>query len=169
MIRFFARRMITMRYISLVVSIMFVLCLIISCGEEEDGKEETPTTGSVSGVVKFVGEAPEGESEVQVSLFSVVDIETGRPAGPPAHFSAPLDKLTGEVPYTISDVSFGEYKLVAVGWERLDSPPGTPEVVIGMYGVAPPDDMQPDSITVSEEQPDVTGIDITADYSQIKE
>lgn len=155
-----------MRYISLVVSIMLVLCLIISCGEEEE--ETPPTTGSVSGTVTFVGETPEGESEMQVSLFSVVD-ETGKPAGPPAHFSEPFAEVTGEVQYKISGVSFGEYKLIVLGWELADSPTGTPEVVLGMYGFAPPDDMQPDTITVSEEQPDVTGIDIVADYSQIEE
>jgi len=145
---------------------MFITFLISSCAEED----ETPatTTGSVSGTITFIGEPPEGESEIQVSLFATVD-ESGRPAGPPDYFSEPFKEFKGAVPYKISGVSFGTYKLVAIGWERPDSPPGTPEIVLGMYGFAPPSDMQPDSITLSEEQPDVTGIDIVADYGQIKE
>ena len=158
-----------MRYISVVISTMLVLFLISSCGEEGE-EEETPiaTTGSVSGTVTFVGEPPEGESEIQVSMFSTVD-ENGRPTGPPDYFSEPFKEFRDQVPYKISGISFGTYKLVAVGWESPDSPPGTPEIVLGMYGFAPPNDMQPDSVTLSEEQPDVTGIDIIADYGQIKE
>ena len=156
-----------MRYISLVLSTMLVIFLISSCGEEDEEKPAM-TMGSVSGTVTFVGEPPEGDSEIQVSLFSTVD-EKGSPTGPPDYFSEPFKEFKGTVPYKISGVSFGTYKLIAVGWERPDSPPGTPEVVLGMYGFAPPNDMQPDSITLSEEQPDVTGIDIIADYGQIKE
>jgi len=150
----------TMRYISLVVSVIFVLFLITSCGEEEEDETPALTTGSVSGIVKFEGEPPEGESEIQVSLFSEVG-EKG-PVGPPDHYSEPFEKFTGEVQYKISGVSFGTYKLAAVGWESPDSPQDEPEVVLGMHG-----GMQPKSITVSEAQPDVTGIDITADYARL--
>jgi len=152
----------TMRYISLVIFTVFVIFLMSSCGEEDE--TPVPTTGSVSGTVTFVGMPPEGESEIQVSLFS-----TEHPAGPPDHYSEPFKEIKGEVLYKISGVSFGTYKFVAVGWERPDSPPGTPEVILGIYGFTPPDDMQPDSVTVSEEQPDVTGIDIIANYAEIKE
>lgn len=152
-----------MRYIGIAVSMAFVMFLAISCGEEE---EEAPTTGSVSGTITFIGEPPEGGGEIQVSLFSVLD-ENGRPAGPPDHYSEPFTEFTGEVTYKILDVSLGTYKLAAVGYEPPDSPPGTAETVLGMYGFAPPADMQPDSITVSEEQPDATGIDIIADYAEI--
>ncbi len=141
-----------MRYVSLVVSVIFVLFLITSCSEDENGEEPPPpTTGSVSGTVTFAGTPPEGESEIQVSLFS-----TEQPTGPPGHYSEPFQEVTGAVSYTIPGVSFGEYKLVAVGWERPDSPPGTQEQILGTYS---------GSVTVSEEQPDVTEVDITADYA----
>ena len=157
-----------MRYISLVISIVFVLCLISSCGEDDNDGTPALTTGSVSGTVTFVGEPPEGEIEIQISLFSEVG-EQGFPVGPPDHFSEPFKEFTGTVPYTISGVSFGTYKLIAVGLEFPDSPPGTPETILGMYGFAPPGDMQPDSVTVSEEEPDVTGVDIIANYAEIGE
>jgi len=158
-----------MRYTNLIIATMLILFLISSCGEEE-GEEEIPvlTTGSISGTITFVDEPPEGESEIQVSIFAAVD-ESGRPAGPPDYYSEPFTEFRGPVPYNISGISFGTYKLVAVGWERPDSPPGTAEIVLGMYGFAPPDDMQPDAVTLSEEQPDVTGIDIIASYAQTKE
>jgi hypothetical protein len=140
---------------------MFVLFLI-------SDETSIATTGSVSGTITFVGATPEGESEIQVSLFATVD-ESGRPAGPPDYFSESFKEFEGQVPYQISGVAFGTYKLVAIGWEHPDAPPGTPEIVLGMYGFAPPSDMQPDAITLSEEQPDVTGIDIVADYGQITE
>jgi len=152
-----------MRHINAVIAMVFVIFLIINCGEED--KTPAKITGSVSGKVTFVG-AHEGGGEIQVSLFATVD-ENGRPTGPPDHSSEPLTQITGEVPYQISGVSFGEYHLVAVGWESPDSTPGRPEIILGMYGLSPPDDVFPDSITLSEEQPDVTGIDIIADYSQI--
>ena len=155
-----------MRYVSLVISIVFVIFLASSCGEEDEEEEAVPTTGSVSGMVTFIGAPPEGGGEIQVSIFSTVDAN-GRPTGPPDHHSEPFEQLTGGVPYKISGVSFGTYKLAAVGYEPPDSGPGTPEIVLGMHGFAPPDDMQPDSFTVSEDQPDVTGIDIIANYATI--
>jgi hypothetical protein len=157
----FYGRLILMRYIGTAVSIALVIFLASSCGEEE---EEAPTTGTVSGTVTFIGEPPEAGGEIQVSLFSILD-ENGRPAGPPDHYSEPFTEFTGQVAYEILDVSFGTYKLAAVGFEPPDS--GGAEDVLGMYGFTPPGDMQPDPITVSEEQLDVTGIDIIADYAQI--
>jgi hypothetical protein len=156
----------TMRNFILLFSLTLAIFAIISCGED---KEETPlpTTGSVSGTVTFVGTPPEGAKEIQVSIFSTLDAK-GRPAGPPDYYSEPFTLFTGKVPYKISGVSFGTYKLAAVGYEVPNSPVGTPETVLGMYGFAPPADMKPDSFTISKENPDVTGIDITADYSAIK-
>lgn len=151
-----------MRYLVLFVCTMFAMFLIVSCGEDDE--EEAPTTGTVSGTVTFMGEPPEGDIIVRVSVFSVVD-EMGRPTGPPDHYSEPFTELTGQVTYKISGVSFGEYKLAAVGLEFVDSPPGTPQTVLGGYGMMPPDDMQADPFTVSEDQPDVTGIDIIASYA----
>lgn len=152
-----------MRYLVLFACMMFAMFLIVSCGEDEE-EEEAPTTGTVSGTVTFVGAPPEGDIEVQVSIFSVLD-EMGRPAGPPDHYSEPFTQLTDQVAYKISGVSFGEYKLAVVGLEFVGSPPGTPETILGGYGMSPPDDMQGDAFTVSEDQPDVTGIDIIASYA----
>jgi len=151
-------------YIIFAFIVMFTF-VFLSCGEEEE--TAVPTTGTVSGTVTFLGTPPPGENEVQVSLFATLDAQ-GRPAGPPDFYSDPLPQITGTVPYTISGVSFGTYKLVAVGWELKDSPPGTPEIPIGMYGFNPPTDNEPDPITVSKDNPDITGIDIIADYNLIK-
>ena len=148
-----------MRYLTLFISAMFAMFLIVGCGEEE----EAPTTGTVSGTVTFMGTPPEDEINVRVSIFSVVD-EMGRPTGPPDHYSELFTELTEQVPYEISGVSFGEYKLAAVGLEFVDSPSGTPQTILGAYGMTP-DDMQADPFTVSEDQPDVTGIDIIANYA----
>ena len=153
-----------MRYFILFVSIIFVIFAISSCGEEEE--EMPPTSGTVSGTVTFIGTPPEGNIEIQVSIFSVVD-EKGRPTGPPDRHSDPFTQFTGQVQYTISGVPFGTYKLAAVGYENKDNPPGMPETVLGMYGFKPPDDMTPDSFTIIEDQPDATGIDIVANYSAI--
>jgi len=154
-----------MRHISFFVLMMFVVFLAIGCGEDDE--EETPTTGSISGKVTFMGEPPEGGGEIQVSIFSVLD-ENGRPAGPPDHYSEPFTVFTGEVEYKISGVSFGTYKLAALGFEASDASAGNSETVLGMYGFAPPTDMEADSFTVSEDEPDATGIDIVADYSLIE-
>ena len=151
-----------MRYLVLFVCTMFAMFLIVSCGEDDE--EEAPTTGTVSGTVTFMGAPPEGDIIVRVSVFSVVD-EMGRPTGPPDHYSEPFTELAGQVTYKISGVSFGEYKLAAVGLEFADSPAGTAQTVLGAYGMAPPADMQADPLTVSEDQPDVLGIDIIADYA----
>jgi len=156
-----------MRYICLVVSTALVMFLASSCGEEDEEGETPPlTTGSISGTVTFVGTPPEAGGEVRVSIFSVAD-EMGRPMGPPDYYSELFEEVTGEVPYKISGVSFGTYKLVALGYKAPDAPSGVQEI-LGMYGVSPPDDdMQPDTLTVSEGEPEVTGIDIIADYAEI--
>ena len=154
-----------MRYLSFAVCVAFVMFLFNGCGDDDDDDNDAvPTTGSVSGTVTFAGEPPEGEIEVQVSIFSVVGAG-GMPAGPPDHYSEPFTEFTGQVAYKISGVSFGTYKLVAIGYEPVGAPPGTPETSLGIHGFSPPGDMEPDAVTVSEEQPDVTGIDIMASYA----
>lgn len=147
------------------VSIMFLACFFIHCGNEDI--LETPTTGTVSGVVTFVGEPPKDIGTISVSIFSQLD-EQGRPFGPPDRHSEPFKQFTGKVPYTISGVSYGTYKLAAVGYKASDAPVGSPQTILGMYGFNPPTDNTPDSFTVSKEQPDVKGIDIVANYSMIK-
>lgn len=153
-----------MRFVIFVALTLLVAFLVCSCGDDDE--EETPTTGTVSGTVTFVGTPPEDTGEIQVSIWSVLGA-SGYPEGPPDHYSAAFEEFTGDVKYTISGVSFGTYKLAAVGYEPSDAPMGTPETILGMYGFAPPGDMQADSFTVSEEEPEATGIDIIADYSAI--
>jgi len=144
---------------------MFTMFLIVGCG---DDNEVTPavTTGTVSGVITFVGTPPAGDVEVEVSIFSKLD-ENGHPAGPPDFYSDYLIETTGQVPYKISGVTFGTYKLAAVGYKASDALPGTSQTILGMYGFNAPKDMEPDSFTVSQEKPEATEIDITADYSAI--
>jgi hypothetical protein len=154
-----------MRCICLAVSIVFVMFLASGCGEEEE--EQVPTTGTVSGTVTFIGAPPEGGGEIRVSIFSILD-ENGDPMGPPDHYSELFEELTGEVLYEISGVSFGTYKLAAVGYKAPDWPSGR-QTILGRYGVSSADDMQPDPFEVSEEKPDVTGIDIVASYAAIEQ
>jgi hypothetical protein len=154
-----------MRYINITVFIVFTMFLIVGCG---DDNEVTPavTTGTVSGVITFVGTPPAGDVKIEVSIFSKLD-ENGHPAGPPDFYSDYLTKTAGQALYKISGVTFGTYKLAAVGYKAPDAQPGTPQTILGMYGFNAPKDMEPDSFTVSQEKPEATGIDITADYSAI--
>ncbi|MBD3184386.1 hypothetical protein GF312_19030 [Candidatus Poribacteria bacterium] len=146
--------------------ILLALMFVLGCGNDEDEEEaDLPSTGSISGTITFVDEPPEAEVKVQVSIFSMVDPTTNMPMGPPAHYSDPLTQHTGNVPYQISGVSFGEYKLAAVGYAVVGEGSGMPNNIIGMYGFSPPVDMEPDSFSVTEEQPDITGIDIIATYA----
>lgn len=154
-----------MRNVIIYIFLLIFAFFNINCGEEEI--IETPTTGTVSGIVTFVGEPPKDIGTISVSIFSKLD-ERGRPFGPPDHYSEPFKQFTGSVPYKISGVSFGTYKLAAVGYKAPDSPVGSPQIILGMYGFKPPADNMPDSFTVSKENPDTTGIDIVADYSMIK-
>jgi len=156
-----------MRIAVLFISFMLIIPLVAGCGEDDE-ESEIPTTGTVSGTITFIGTPPEGECEIQVSIFSSVD-EMGRPTGPPDHYSEPCDSSAAEVSYTITGVSFGTYKLAAVGYESADAPMGQAEIILGMYGFAPPDDMQSDSFTISEDDPDITGIDIIANYAEIED
>jgi hypothetical protein len=154
-----------MKYIIIVVFMVFTMSLIVGCGNDEEEKPSA-TTGTISGVITFVGTPPAGTVQVDVSIFSMID-ENGRPAGPPDFHSDYLTKTTGQSLYKISGVTFGTYKLVAVGYKAPDAQVGTSQTVLGMYGFKAPKDMQPDPVTVSKELPDATGIDITADYAAI--
>jgi hypothetical protein len=154
---------VAMRYVVITVFIVFVAFFVNGCGNEE---EAAPTTGTISGTVTFAGTPPENIVEIEVSIFAKLD-EQGRPSGPPDYYSEPFTQFTGNVPYKISGVSFGTYKLAAVGYKKPDAPVGTAQTVLGMYGFKPPSDNVPDSFTVSEEKPDITGIDIVADYALI--
>lgn len=155
-----------MRNIVVFTFLLIFASLVIGCGDEED-EAEIPTTGTVSGTVTFVGTPPEDIAEISVSIFSNLD-EQGRPFGPPDRYSDPFTQFTGSVPYKISGVIFGTYKLAAVGYKPSNLPIGTAQTILGMYGFNAPSDTSPDSFTVSQDQPDITGIDIVASYAMIK-
>jgi len=143
---------------------IFIITLMFGCSDEE---KPDVTSGTVSGLVTFVGTPPSPDIRVEVSIFSKLD-EKGRPSGPPDFYSDYFTKITDKVPYKISGVSFGTYKLAAVGYKKPDAQPGTAQTILGIYGYKPPNDMQPDPFSVSKENPEVTGIDIMVDYSAIR-
>ena len=137
-----------------VLLIAGIAILWMGCGD--DKSTGPPTTGSVSGTVTYRG-TPPGEGRIVIALFSVWP-----PMGPPAH-DVELSVLEGTAEYTIPGVSFGTYAVLSVGWRPLGQ--SVEQSPVGVYGFHPPEDMEPDPVTVSQDNPDLTGVDITADYA----
>ena len=114
-----------------------------------------PSTGSVSGTITFRGGAPEEQGQIFVGLFA---------AWPPVGSPIRRIELSGDegmVQYALPRVVFGTYEAVAVS----RCLPGQMNQVLGAAGLYPPEDMDPEAVTVSRDDPDQTGVDIFADYT----
>ena len=131
--------------------------LLIVLGACED-TTAPPTTGSVSGTVTFTGAWPvdskgEEADAVYVCVFSEWPIDSV------PYLSASLQKpgSDGLIPYTVENIALGTYAVVGL-WTYPQYE------FMGAYGYTGEGDI-PTPITLTEENPQLTGIDFDASYS----
>ena len=134
-----------------------LLSTVLSGCSKKKGTD--PNSGTVTGVINYLGIMPEEGGLLRAGVWTEWPA-----AGPPSHYS---ENLTGSGPeeFIISGLPFGTYPVVAVVWE----PPGGwvgVDLVLGAYGITLPDDLVPDPVTVDEEEPVLSDIDILADWSE---
>ena len=157
------------------VSIISLIFLVYGCDLDIDlpgfgdySNYSTPTTGTIAGIVTFVGTSPDRIGEIRVSIFDKLD-ENRNPIGKPCHQSKPFIQFTGKVKYELEGISFGTYEVTAVTYKKPDSLSDTPLIIMGIYGCSPSGDVQPDPFTIGTETVYyLGGIDITADYNATK-
>lgn len=131
-------------------AVVFILC---SC----EDSVAPPTSGSVSGTVTFEGDWPVGKGGEAEAVY--VCIFTEWPIGSIPYLSDPLPApgADGLIPYTVTDLPLGTYAVVGM-WTY-------PEYeFLGAYGYTGEGDI-PTPITLTEDNPNLTGIDFDAAYS----
>lgn len=139
------------------LSALFLLNLS-SC--EKSPTESAPESATISGMVSFAGDWPSAGS-VYISIQN-----SWPPTGAPYAVES-VTSSTSSHDYTFEDVAFGTYGAITVSWKDPDDPnPGTNQHILGAYGgTVQAGFMDASSITVSEEEHELKGIDIPADFN----
>lgn len=160
------KKMLKTEWLSLVITpTIFVISFVLFGACDGDNGTAPPEFGSISGTVKFIG-SPPTTGDVQVSIWP-----SWPPAGPPAAATDPLDPGVATQSYKIEGISKGTYEVVTVGWRDPANPAGA--LVLGVYwaetdsvGVdsngSPNLPVQPIPIVISDNNLDITGVDIKA-------
>jgi hypothetical protein len=111
---------------------------------------EPPEKGSISGTVAFTGTWP-------VDDVYVIAFENWPPIKMPTFYAGPFNEAD-LWDYTVNDVVYQTYNTIGVFTWR-----GAADyTMLGAYGYEPPDDTEPDPVTVDDTNPDPTGVDISA-------
>ncbi len=142
-----------------IILLFIAVVLMISCEEEE----ELPESGILSGTVSFIGTWPD-TGTVFLSIQN-----DWPPTGAPYALEVITEESVTNNQYTFSftDVAFGTYGALAVSWEDPnDDNPATNQHILGAYGAtAKAYFMDADSIAVSAENAEHTGLDFQADLA----
>jgi hypothetical protein len=139
---------------------------LTGCSNSDDSSTP-PVTGTLSGYVVFHGQWPDS-GNVQLSIFSNWNTTPCSwcgvaPGGPPAYytpaFTRPLNP-TGQdtIYYTITGITLGTYRSVAVGWRAPHvSDINCDEPTIGLWGADyHTTDSIPEAISFTNANPHVT-------------
>ena len=142
--------------------LLLIALLIVGCQNPSDSAPP-PETTEISGIVTFSGDWPT-EGTVYLTINN-----KGAPVGAPyattTITSADLDN-SGKYEYQFKDVAFGTYGAITVSWlDPNNSNPATNQHILGGYGGSVQSGfMDSKSVTVSEEEYELKGIDISANF-----
>ena len=146
-------------------SILFFITGILMFSSCESSTESAPESASILGTVNFSGDWP-SEGNVFISLQA---------SWPPTGGGAPygVGEISGPVEsfeYEFDEVAFGTYGAITVSWlDPNDQNPATNQHVIGAYGGSiQAGFMDATSMTFSEDDHELKGSNITADFNFIK-
>ncbi|RMF58197.1 MAG: hypothetical protein D6748_09400 [Calditrichaeota bacterium] len=153
------------------VALSILLLMLYGCKSSNEPVDTTPQTGSVSGTVTFVGTWPT-TGEIQVGIYANLQ-PPYIPMGPPEAFTDPIPQGTMVYNYKLEGLEKGTYSAIYVSWRDPNNPAASK--ILGMYWdhpdsvgidttggftlpVAPPK-----SVTIDDQNLNLTNIDIKAD------
>jgi len=151
---------------TIAIFILFFTALSLSCSDSTTA----PNTGSISGTVTFVGNWP-STGEVQVSVYQLLDAPF-IPTGPPEQATDALATTTS-YDFKFEGLDKTSYAAIFVGWRDPANPAGAR--LLGVYwansdsvGISSQTGLpvqQPSSVTIDDNNVDVSGINITANLN----
>lgn len=151
--------MITRKNVLWTILLFIAVGLMISCEDEED----LPESGTLLGTVTFTGSWPD-TGDVFISLQN-----SWPPTGAPYALGVIIeeDLSSGQYGFSFEEVAFGTYGALSVSWEDPDdNNPATNQHILGAYGAtAQAYFMDADSLIVSVENAELTGLDFGADLN----
>jgi len=151
------------------IALAAISLFVVSCSEDNN-PTNTPTLGTISGRVTFVGNWP-ATGNVQVSIWAE---GTWPPMGPPEGSSVNIPSGSGTYDFTIEGLKKLNYQAISVGWRNPANPAGAR--VLGIYvndatktgintATVPPTYDTPASIVIGDAKMIWTGLDMKADLS----
>jgi len=148
----------------LILSLTSVMFITTAC---EDEKAETlPESATISGTITFSGDWP-STGTIYLSVQN-----TWYPVDAPYATTtiSESDVTANAFAYSFTEVAFGTYAAISVSWlDPEDMNPATNQHIIGVYGgTAAAYFSDADSITVSEDIYELTGLDFGADLGLVQ-
>ena len=148
----------------LILSFTPVMLIMTAC--EDEKTEPLPESATISGTITFSGDLP-STGTVYLSIQN-----TWYPVDAPyATTTISESDVTANVyAYSFTEVAFGTYAAISVSWEDPDDTnPATNQHIIGVYGgTAAAYFADADSIIVSEDIYELTGLDFGADFGLVQ-
>lgn len=151
---------------TLAIVILLLFLLSLSCSDSTTA----PNTGSISGTVTFVGNWP-STGEVQVSVYQSLQAPF-IPTGPPEQATDALATTTS-YDFKFEGLDKTSYAAVFVGWRDPANPAAAR--LLGMFwantdsvGISLQTGLplqQPSTVTIDDNNIDVSGINITANLN----
>ncbi|MGH1365315.1 MAG: hypothetical protein ACRBF0_17265 [Calditrichia bacterium] len=147
---------------------MFLLFGLFTLSCSDDSPTEVPEFGSISGTVSFTGTWP-AAGDIQVSIYAPLT-PPYVPTGAPLAFTDPIASGVNTYDFNFEGLEKTEYGAIFVSWRDPANPAASK--LLGMYWTDATDaginvqtglpTAQPSTITIDDDNIDVTGANLTA-------
>jgi hypothetical protein len=149
------------------VLVLVSILLVVGCGDDDGTSAPSQeTTGTITGTLTLTGDGCPTEN-ITIALFTADPSTEGVEAGPPAAFTSDFTIENNSYSYTISDIVFGTYEYLAVGWDD-PADPESDQIGFAVYGQnfnSTTFQMEgtPTPVTLSVDSPTLEDADIVGD------
>ena len=152
---------------SIAVRISVVICLIFSACDNPSDSESPPESGEILGTLTCSGTWPR-----EGTIYLTINVNWPPMEAPYATKVIQESDLNDDMKYAykFEEVTFGTYGAITVSWlDPNDSNPATNQHTLGAYGGSVQSDfIDASSVTVSEDEHELTGVDISVNLSLLQ-
>ena len=155
-----------MKFMKNLLNLLLTFVMFITMACEDEKAETPPENATISGTITFAGDWP-STGTVYLSIQN-----TWYPVDAPYATTtiSESDVTDNAYAYSFTEVAFGTYAAISVSWlDPEDTNPTTNQHIKGAYNSTPSMGFSDaESVTVSEDIYELTGLDFGADFGLVQ-